>query len=187
VRLAALLAALTLVACVALVVPGRIVVNRTGSMPLGTYVMLPLVAPKIGDIVLACLDDDAVVAARRAGVELVPGRCPNGAPALLKVVVALPGARARVDDTGVTIDGERLGRSRPVAGRLRRAAAATVCNGCAWLWSPVAASFDSRYIGPQRVSSVVYPIDPISTDQRRQIVPRFSVQPLRALTPAGGS
>jgi conjugative transfer signal peptidase TraF len=144
-----------------------LILNHTGSMPVGFYRLRPAPGRPGGQLargatVVWCLPTPLVVEARRRRY-LVRGQCPGGVEPILKMVAALPGDTVVVDAIGLTVNGRRLPNSHPVAfdSHGRRLSAVprgvhVVPPGYAWLWSPhTALSFDSRYYGAVPISGLV--------------------------------
>lgn len=131
---------------VAVTIPVRLVYNATASVPLGWYVVVPVHAAGVGDVVLARLPRSAAALAEQR--QYLPQSVP-----ILKRVGAVGGQWVCVRDRVLRIDRElplrlleRDGLDRPL----------TPWSGCRALNidelfllshdSP--ASFDSRYFGP---------------------------------------
>lgn len=75
-------------------------INSTPSLPVGIWRIEPLQAPIVrGDIVLFCLGATA------AG-------CPAGAAQLLKPVLGIGGDLVEIGEEGISINGQRIVRSR---------------------------------------------------------------------------
>jgi len=132
--------------------PIRVVYNPSASAPLGWYSVDADASPRVGDYVLAALPADAATLADQRGY--LPKQVP-----VLKQVRALAGQAACVRGDAVLVDGQRIGsilhadrRGRPLPAwhDCRRLA-----DGELFLFGAAnAASFDSRYFGPVKVSDV---------------------------------
>ena len=143
-----------------------LLVNHTGSLPIGLYRVERLsdaeraaaaggrLAPLRGAVVVWCLPADVAAVGRRRGY-LVRGACPGGAEPVLKHVAAAAGDTVVVSASGLTVGGRLLANSGVVErdARGRRTVPVgpgvyPVRPGTAWLWSPYTVhSFDSRYYG----------------------------------------
>lgn len=154
------------VAAAALWYRAGLLINHTGSMPVGLYRVARLTAaerwevvagrliPPRGAVVVWCLPPDVSAVARRRRYVL-RGSCPGGIEPVLKHVAAVPGDTVVVDASGLRVNGQALTNSRALArdAEARSAPAVTpgrfvVQGGTAWIWSPYSArSYDSRYFG----------------------------------------
>ncbi|MGE9765318.1 conjugative transfer signal peptidase TraF [Pseudomonas sp. PDM20] len=143
-------------------------VNTTKSIPLGIY-QLTDSPVRVGEYVIFCPPDTSVfeLAQQRGYIDV--GRCPGGLGQMMKKVLAAKGDLVSVDGEGVTVNGQRLANSTPLASdpsgrRLPswRAENLPVGSGDFLLMSDVnAISFDARYFGlidSQHIQGVVRPI-----------------------------
>ncbi len=135
--------------------------NTTSSLPRGLYLRVGWFGrqPARGDLVLACAPPAAAELGLRRGY-LRSGLCAGGylggAGPLGKVVLAVAGDRVTVEDSGLTVNGQPIDRSRPLgrdsAGRLLLGfppGQYRVAAGEVWLFAPYdRRSYDSRYFGP---------------------------------------
>lgn len=134
-------------------------INFTGSMPIGVYVLSPLVGDvKRGMLVAACAPTgSAEIGERRA--YLAAGPCPGDTELLLKFVGAISGDEVAA---GVLVNGHLLPHSRPVPrDRAGRELAAwpvrryRLSPGRMWLYGANDRSWDSRYWGPVFADAIV--------------------------------
>lgn len=155
-----------------------VLLNHTGSMPLGLYRVSRAPRAVASDVpvltrgatVVWCLPLRLVGEARRRGY-LGGGACPGGVESILKEVAAVPGDTVVVSAAGMAVNGRALPYSRPLAhdSRGRPITAVPfgrypVVPGEAWVWSPYTAlSFDSRYYGPLALSDLVGVARPLWT------------------------
>lgn len=126
--------------------------NMTASEPLGVWRIRPLERPPaVGDLVFICPPETEAFSQARARGYLRRGVCPTGDAPLIKMVLATEGQRIEIE-ADVRIDGLRIpqttvvpadGKGRP----LRGDAGGIVPAGRVFLYSPFAASWDSRYFG----------------------------------------
>jgi len=143
-------------------------VNTTPSFPRGLY--LPLArSPHVGDLVAFCPGDVVARYGMTRGY-ISPGRCPGGSVPLIKRMAAASGDHVIISSAGVMVDGKVLKNSRPMArdgfGRplpqLRLSQ--TLSTEQVLLMSDYeAASFDSRYFGPQDRAGVLRAMRPVLT------------------------
>lgn len=135
-------------------------INMTASEPLGLWRIRPLErAAAVGDLVFICPPETDTFSEARARGYLRRGLCPTGDAPLIKMVIATEGQRIEIGDD-VRIDGLRIpqttvvpadGKGRP----LHSDAGGTVPAGNVFLYSPFAASWDSRYFGPIPASGIL--------------------------------
>lgn len=145
-------------------------VNTTASFPLGLYRETGE-KPAVGALVLSCPPpgEDSALALGRGYIG--PGFCPGGYGYVIKKLVAGPGDRVTVTDSGVTVNGEPLPNSAPFAadpsGRplpRYRTAGRTLLTGEVLLLSDYhPRSFDGRYFGPVGSSGIRAVIRPLWT------------------------
>ena len=163
-----------------------ILVNHSGSMPIGVYRVVRLTGaeqravaagrliPPRGAVVVWCLPPDVAFVARRRGYVL-RGSCPGGVEPVLKHVAAVPGDTVVVNAAGLWVNGRALVNSRALArdaqGRSADAVASgqfVVQAGTAWLWSPYSErSYDSRYFGAVPLDGWVGLSRPIGVGEAR--------------------
>ncbi len=146
----------------------RLVYNPSDSVPVGWYDVHPFVrgthAVSVGSVVLAWLPRKAsVLAARR---DYLPRQVP-----LLKPVAAVAPEKVCVINGVVRIDGQPVAAVLHVDGRGRPLHAWNHCRrlhaGEVFLLSTSnPASYDSRYFGPVRTSSVLGIAHPIWLEKR---------------------
>lgn len=141
-------------------------VNVTASQPVGLY-RAAAGPPRRGDLVRACLPDDAAALATARGYLRPDGACGDHEP-VLKRVLAVAGDRVELGAV-VVLDGEPLDAvpvlDLDLGGRpLPRAADATLGPDELWLVSDrIPHSFDSRYFGPVRTGAVLDVMRPLWT------------------------
>jgi conjugative transfer signal peptidase TraF len=139
---------------------GGLRLNTTPSEPLGLWQIVPLDRPvAIGDLVFACMPENAYGALGKTRGYLRWGMCPGGAGPLIKRIVATAGQRVDMDGR-VSIDGARLPNSKVIdadgKGRLLHAyLGGVVPDGYVFLHSPFPGSWDSRYFGPIPSSGIL--------------------------------
>ena len=129
-------------------------INTSASLPVGIYIVNPS-----GSFVEFCPDDRGLSAQRHYRAW---GVCPDGAAPLLKPVIGSTGNEIVVSPLGIAVNGKLLPHTAPLdhdtegrplphwpAGRYSAA------PGTLWVASSYnARSYDSRYFGPIRESSV---------------------------------
>jgi conjugative transfer signal peptidase TraF len=129
-------------------------INTSASLPVGLYIVSPN-----GSFVEFCPDDRGLSAQRHYRAV---GVCSDGAAPLLKPVIGSPADEIVLSPAGIAVNGKLLPYSAPMdrdsdgrplahwpAGRY------TVAPGTLWVASSYnARSYDSRYFGPIRESSV---------------------------------
>jgi conjugative transfer signal peptidase TraF len=134
--------------------------NFTRSLPMGLY-RTTAGEPTRGDLVLACLPESVAAIARTRGY-VWRGLCAGEAAPIGKVVLAVGGDVVVLDDSGFSVNGERIRRSRLLEHDSKGRAIPHYPFGSyrtradeVWLFSPYhRASFDSRYFGPIRIREV---------------------------------
>ena len=141
--------------------------NLTASEPLGLYRVEPVTSNQIPRGALVELCPPAWVTPAAFPFYL-PGDCPGGGKAMLKMIVGVPGDRIWVSKDGVTINGVMLPGSAP---RLRSSqypkillprfrGEVTLGPQQYWVYGrgarPALAtlSFDSRYFGPIAIGKI---------------------------------
>lgn len=152
-----------LIACIAILAAGAAAgfrINMTPSEPLGLWRIRPLNrAVAVGDLVLICAPETETFSEARARGYLRSGLCATGAAPLIKMVVATEGQHIEVG-AEVRIDGLRIPQTGvvPADGKGRALSiydGGIVPAGAVFLYSPYAASWDSRYFGPIPASGVL--------------------------------
>jgi len=129
-------------------------INASESLPVGIYRVSPT-----GAFVEFCPDDHGLSAQRHYRAR---GVCPDGADPLLKPVVARPGDEVVLSTAGMAVNGKLLPNTTPLArdseGRpLARWAPGQYRTPAGTLWVAStynSRSYDSRYFGPIRESTV---------------------------------
>lgn len=145
--------------------------NVSPSLPIEGYWIWGMPG-RVGEAALGCLDARQRRAAEALSNELVPSAGCAGAPGLLKIVVGLPGDRVHVDARGVLIGGKLLAHSAPMSG-VTPAHDEVIPPGRAWLWSPITASLDSRYLGSVRVIGAARPEQGFTVADAARLRPRW--------------
>ena len=143
-------------------------INMTRSLPLGLYRISD--DPNAG-LVAFCpptgaMDESAVRGYR--GYSYVSG-CPDGAPPLMKPVIAFPGQNVVVSAKGISVEQRLLPNTAPLPfdGKRRPLHAwptgiYRVEPGTLWVASTFhPGSYDSRYLGPIRAEQVLYRMRPL--------------------------
>lgn len=139
--------------------------NASPSLPLGLYIVDPN-----GPLVEFCPAEPWASLAAERGYRSY-GTCPDGATPFLKPIVAQVGDSASVGSDGIRVNGRLLAKTAPLQrdtkGRLLSAWVSVedvVRQGEVWVASSYSArSFDSRYIGPVRESSIRARVRPLLT------------------------
>ncbi len=132
--------------------------NLSSSLPVGLYLKS---ADSSAPLVEFCPEEPAATLAIVRGYRS-PGNCPDGATPLLKPIVAVAGDLVEVSAQGLTLNHTLLANTKP---RLRDAhgrrmdpwpfGTYRVVPGTVWVASSFnSQSFDSRYFGPVRISSI---------------------------------
>ena len=144
-------------------------INATLSMPRGVWRVTASAEVRRGDAVVVCLPDGM---AARVGLQrgyVGPGACPGGTEPLLKVVAAAAGDVVAVGPHGLAVNGAVLAGTTPLihdaAGRGLPAwppGIYAVQSGTAWVTTPAANSWDSRYWGPVRLADVLGVAHPVA-------------------------
>ncbi len=142
-------------------------VNVSASLPRGLYCRFPGRSIEAGTLVALCLPPEAS-ALYRAHAHAPAGSCPDRLPPFLKAVAATGGALVTFGPEGLRVAGELLPLSAP---RLFDSAGLPLPHALygtyrlpprsLWLYAPQPSSFDSRYLGPQPTSLVLYRLLPV--------------------------
>ena len=140
----------------------RLYVNTTDSAPVGIY-WVSGERYERGDLVVSCLPADASSALAVQRLYLNSSLvCESRVEPVLKTVTAEFGDEVCVSSAGVTVNGEMVSGSRPLA-EDRAGRSMPVLNdsgyiapGQVWLMSPgIPHAFDARYFGPTPASLVI--------------------------------
>ena len=141
-------------------------VNTSASMPRGIWLTSQTAQP----YALVCIEGEAAALAAERHY-LPPGNCPSGLRPLLKHITAKAGDVVQLDVQGVTVNGARTPRTPPLAtdsgGRPLTAAAGRYALAAGWVWVDATSapnSFDSRYFGPVRASTLIAYARPLLTE-----------------------
>ena len=132
--------------------------NLTPSLPRGVYLLRSGV-PTRGDLVAACLPDEAAVLGRERGY-LGSGACPEASAPVLKFVAAAGGDVVELNGD-IRVNGNYLQPAPPLKDRAGRpletfpAGHYELAAGELWLYSPSAHSWDSRLFGPVPLENVL--------------------------------
>jgi type IV secretion system protein VirB1 len=138
--------------------------NLTPSMPRGLWQVVMHKTPlRRGEVVTLCPPDTAPIRLGAARGYIPAGRCPGGYEPLVKPIAATAGDRVTVSAAGVTVNGQTVPGTVPLAhdsaGRVLPpfpAGAYPVPQGDVWLLSGHdPRSFDSRYFGPVPAANVL--------------------------------
>lgn len=148
-----------------------IVVNHSGSMPVGLWLARPVDRPIVrGDTVGFCPPDIEALRTARARAYLGRGNCPGEHEHMLKPVVAVAGDVVTVADDGLYVNGEVIPGSAPLTAdsknrplpRIRQSF--SLARDELWMYSGYAPkSFDSRYYGPITAAQVTHFATPLLT------------------------
>lgn len=126
--------------------------NSTASMPIGLYRVLPLKRPvttlRAGTIVIVCFGSRALQHAHQLGIRLTSDACDGDGQTALKRLWGT--GCARMTSGGLILNGRHVPHSTPQAG-IRWATPQCSHGSRAWVGTPEATSYDSRYLGPLRV------------------------------------
>jgi conjugative transfer signal peptidase TraF len=138
-------------------------INRTPSVPLGIWRILPLDTLERGQIVSVCPPPDALFLDAQARGYLAKGRCPGELEPMLKPVAGLPGDSVQQTPQGLLVNGQLLSNSialssdsqgRPLKPSLP-GESFTIDQDQILLVSGVSPrSFDSRYFGTLPLASI---------------------------------
>jgi conjugative transfer signal peptidase TraF len=138
-----------------------VLLNLTGSAPLGLYRRLPRSA-RVGDAVAACLPSAVAGWARERSYVGTGQRCPAGTRPVLKHLAATAGAWVERTPGGLVVDGVPQPRSRALeADREGRPVVVAVSYPYrvgrheVLLLNPHPDSFDGRYFGPVAAEAVL--------------------------------
>lgn len=135
-------------------------INMTASEPLGLWRIRPMERRvAVGDLVFICPPRTQVFSEARERGYLRRGLCPSSDAPLIKMVIATEGQRIEIG-IAVSIDGLRIPQTTVARadgkGRLLHGdAGGNVPAGSVFLYSPFAASWDSRYFGPIPASGIL--------------------------------
>lgn len=138
----------------------RFSINYSSSIPKGLY-LVENAPPSVGNYTL--LTDSTILHFAESRGYILAGT------AIGKKIVAGPGDTARVSQKGVFVNGVKIPLSKPLAydskGRKM-----SVCYGSVvldslhvFLMGHNPRSFDSRYFGPIKISSLKYTLQPVLT------------------------
>src|SRR5579875_1184909 len=148
----------TLLSVLAIPAAAGLRLNDSPSLPLGIYVVT---SDRSADLVQFCPPEPfASLAALRGYRE--PGSCADGSAPLMKPIAARAGDKVEISGAGIAVNGRGISHSQALGvdtkGRvLQRWPFGTyvVQPGTVWVISSYnPRSFDSRYFGPIRVTSV---------------------------------
>lgn len=150
--------------------------NLTPSMPLGIWKRSSVVHR--GSYVAACIPADGEAAQLAIERGYLPhGQCPGGFAPLLKQIAAIPGDTVTLTDEEVWINGASLldsqalsndSTDRPLVPFPR--GTYRVLPGEYWLFATnLPQSFDSRYFGPVRESSILTSLVPVAIFQPKRL------------------
>jgi conjugative transfer signal peptidase TraF len=142
--------------------------NTSPSLPIGLY--MTTLDPH-GSLVEFCPEEPAASLGLIRGYRS-PGSCSDGGTPLLKPVVAVAGDVVEVSVRGLTVNGRRLLNSQAQATDSQFRPMSTwpiglfhVAPETVWVVSSYhPRSFDSRYFGPIRVSSIRNHVRPLLTE-----------------------
>ena len=145
-------------------------INLSESMPRGIWQHQPLTGPaERGDIVLVCLQNSEFLK-RYIG----PGNCKTGMEPIIKPVVAVAGDDLMLSVDGITVNGHKIPNTAPLT--LDHTGTPLVPfgfgpyhvpSGQVFLISDWASnSFDSRYIGPISVDTIIARAIPILVESK---------------------
>ena len=143
-------------------------INMTRSLPLGLYLVT---SDPNANLVVFCppggaMDESATRGYRGHSYGL---GCPDGAPPLLKPVVATSGQNVAVTAKGIAVQHNLLKNTAPLAFDAKHrplrawpAGEYIVAPGTMWVASTFhPGSYDSRYLGPIRAEQVLYRLRPL--------------------------
>ena len=144
--------------------------NYTASVPVGLYREAPKGEAQYAGI---CLPESVITDALHAGLDTVPGDCPEGVAPILKPVVEASGAHPIIySELGFEIGGSLVANTAPKpyshTGRpLAHYPFGTYTQGL-WAISEFNAnSFDSRYFGPLPDGAVRFYVKPVLVKEER--------------------
>jgi conjugative transfer signal peptidase TraF len=143
--------------------------NTSPSMPRGLWIEHAVPAQvHRGDVVAACLEPSEALK-----YYLGPGDCQSTSlEPVIKPVVAVAGDTVAITEAGVVVNGSLVrhsarlsrdghGRSMAILFPSPIEGTVVVPRGLVWLVAPMDESFDSRYLGPVRTSSIIAIADPL--------------------------
>lgn len=141
--------------------------NASPSLPVGLYITS---ADRTANLVEFCPAEPYASYAAARGYRS-RGNCPDGAAPLMKPIVARPGDLVNLSRDGIAVNGHLLPNTSPRAsdslGRPLRAwsfGTYSVAVGTVWVASSYhPRSFDSRYLGPIRTTSIRSHVRPLLT------------------------
>ena len=139
--------------------------NTTASLPIGLYVRT---SDPNSTLIEFCPTGEKASMALSRGYRS-PGVCPDGGEPLMKPIVAEQGDIVRVSPNGISVNSILLSNSQPrkrdTGGRALSGwplGTYPVAKGTIWTISSFnARSFDSRYLGPVKTSSVRAHLKPL--------------------------
>src|SRR6266849_6007554 len=145
-------------------------INTSYSLPMGLYMRT---SDPQASLIEFCPDGRFAAESSERGYR-TSGFCPDGAVPLLKPVVAKPGDTVEVSVAGITVNGQLLPQTAPVARhRVGRCLEAwpngrySVADGTVWVASSYnRGSYDSRYMGPIPTRRIRSRLKPLWTFQR---------------------
>jgi conjugative transfer signal peptidase TraF len=141
-------------------------INTTPSLPVGLYIETGPQSP----LVEFCPSGEPAAIAARRGYR-TSGNCPDGASALMKPIVAKCGEVVELTAKGISVNGHLLLNTAPLSVDTDHRALEhfpfgryTVGHEEVWMASTYnKRSFDSRYYGPVRKSSIRVHLRPLLT------------------------
>lgn len=144
-------------------------INTTPSMPRGLWQVSKAGEVARGDAVVVCAPPGPASQIGRERGYIGPGMCPSDTGPLLKIVAAVAGDAVAVGPHGLAVNGavladtaqlahDKAGRPLPVW----PPGIYTVQPGTAWLTTPAADSWDSRYWGPVRLADALGVARPVA-------------------------
>ncbi len=144
-------------------------INTTASMPRGLWHLSKGADAGRGDAVVVCAPPGGASHLGRERGYIGPGACHGGTVPLLKIVAAVSGDAVAVGPFGLAVNGAVLADtvrlSHDAAGRALPALPPgiyAVQTGTAWVTTPAADSWDSRYWGPVQLADVLGVARPVA-------------------------
>ena len=144
-------------------------INTSPSMPRGLWQVSRAAEAGRGDAVVVCAPPGPASRIGRERGYVGPGACPGGTEPLLKVVAAVAGDVVAVEPRGLAVNGAVLAATTPLAHDAAGRALPSwppgiyaVQPGTAWVTTPAADSWDSRYWGPVRLADVLGMARPVA-------------------------
>jgi conjugative transfer signal peptidase TraF len=142
-------------------------VNTSRSLPMGLYVITD---NEIGSLIEFCPEGKAAEESKTRRYRST-GSCPDNSEPLIKPVIAREGDLVEMSVKGISVNGNLLKDTAPLredwAGRPLTSwqfGTYRVAPGEAWVASTYNyGSYDSRYFGPIRISSIRHRLRPIWT------------------------